>query len=189
MKILLVFPPYSPESMLSRFFEPLGLEIIGASVRGHTVRLIDMRLEPLRAFLDTLREFVPDVVGFSANSTIQVNTTRRLQRIVRTFCPSAKVVIGGHHPSLTPEDFYLKDTDAIFIGLAEQSFPRYIESLLSGETREPLAGVMTLHDGIPDMREPSICPVDVARIPFPDRGLTARYRRWYRDELRRRKIP
>lgn len=48
MKILLVQPPFNPDKVgIDSFYitEPLALEVVGASVSNHEVKLFDMRVE------------------------------------------------------------------------------------------------------------------------------------------------
>src|SRR3990172_8967316 len=67
MRILLVSPPSGDLTIglkhLSKV-EPLGLEIIGASVPEHQVELLDMELDT--DLPGALQRFQPDIVGASA---------------------------------------------------------------------------------------------------------------------------
>lgn len=73
MKVLLVKPP-TPLKTAQRLegflhLEPLALEIVAAGInpRQHTTRILDLMIgrRTGKLFVDTLREFQPDVVGCS----------------------------------------------------------------------------------------------------------------------------
>ena len=108
MKILLI-QPAKPEKALGgedfSIFEPLALEYLAAGVAAdHDVRIPDMRLDP---DLDLhLRDFRPDVAGITSY-TVHVNTVNRLFKQVKAFSPEIHTVVGGHHATVRPQDFYL----------------------------------------------------------------------------------
>jgi anaerobic magnesium-protoporphyrin IX monomethyl ester cyclase len=102
MRILLV----NPKSKLpidTRTSPPLGLAYLAAvsEQQGHQVRVHDGDVEdtPLET---ALREFAPDVVGLTANTT-QIAAAWRDARVVRAHS-HARVVLGGPHPTSLPEE-------------------------------------------------------------------------------------
>src|SRR5512141_2798736 len=117
MKILLV-QPAKPEKALGgedfHIFEPLALEYLAAGVpRSHDVRILDMRLDP---DLDSLlRDYQPDVVGITSY-TVHVNTAKRLFQQIKAFNADIVTIVGGHHATVMPEDFYSPCIDVIVTG-------------------------------------------------------------------------
>ena len=102
VRILLV----NPKSKLpidTRTSPPLGLAYLAAVTeqRGHTVCAHDGDIEeqPLEA---AIREFAPDVVGITANTT-QITAAWRDAELVKTLS-NAAVVLGGPHPTSLPEE-------------------------------------------------------------------------------------
>ncbi len=182
MKILLIQPPKNPEAIAPDAMEPLALEVLAATVPEHEVRILDLRFEPEEELPHCLQEFRPDLAGVSVNNTIHVRAAQDLLRRVRRTLPSAKRIVGGHHPTLVPEDFHSPDVDAVFRGWADRSFPGYIRELESGGDGSRLAGVSVLRQGRPVSADTALAPAEARDIPLPRRELAARYRRRYRDE-------
>jgi radical SAM superfamily enzyme YgiQ (UPF0313 family) len=182
MKILLVQPP-KPEKALGgedfSIFEPLALEYLAAGVVGdHDVRILDMRLDPE---LDSLlRGYQPDVVGITSY-TVHVNIVRRLFEQIKAFNPNVLTIVGGHHATVMPQDFYTPCIDIIVMG--EGVFP-FREVVLRLEKKKELVGIpggcfhgkgtLVIHAG--DQNP------DLDALPFPRRDLTARYRKSYFSE-------
>ncbi len=185
MKILLVNPPKSPQSIAPDDMEPLALEVLAATLPQHEVRILDLRFEPAIELFRCLESFQPRLVGVSVNNTIHVRAGRQVLRRIRAALPSANLVVGGHHPTLVPRDFYSPETDAVFRGWAEKSFPEYVRALEAGEACGG-PGVIVLRGGRPVNGSSGLGPAEAADLPLPRRDLTQRYRRRYRDELGRR---
>ncbi len=185
MKILLVNPPKSPQSIAPDDMEPLALEVLAATLPQHEVRILDLRFEPAIELFRCLESFQPRLVGVSVNNTIHVRAGRQVLRRIRAALPSANLVVGGHHPTLVPHDFYSPETDAVFRGWAEKSFPEYVRALEAGEACGG-PGVIVLRGGRPVNGSSGLGPAEAADLPLPRRDLTQRYRRRYRDELGRR---
>ena len=157
--------------------EPLALEMLAAAIPDHEVRILDMRIDPdLRAALET---FSPEMVGLTALTT-EVYTAQDVLRAVKEFSPETFTVVGGHHVSLLPEDFYLPEADAIVLGEGEQVFPELIEAVQSDRK---LAAVPSLiwrgRDGGFVKNPRARSDLDMDRLPLPRRDLTEAYREEY----------
>lgn len=187
MKILLV-QPAKPERAVGgedfSIFEPLALEYLAAGVGDkHTVLILDMRIE--KDFLTTLQEFAPDVVGITAY-TVHVNAVKQLFRIVRKFSKIIFTVVGGHHATVMPQDFYDPAIDIIVRGEGVEAFRHIIESLeVTGRPsmdKPALGGMENTGGTVVVSSEENI---DLDALPFPRRDLTARYRQLYFSEWMR----
>ena len=179
MKILLVQPP-KPEKAVGgedfSIFEPLALEYLAAGIAGnHDVRILDMRLDP---DLDSLlREYQPDVVGITSY-TVHVSTVKRLFQQIKIFNTDIFTIVGGHHATVMPEDFYTPYIDVIIVGEGVFPFREIISRLekkiaLSGipEAISSENGTIMIHHRDQDS--------DLDSLPFPRRDLTADYRKSY----------
>ncbi|MCP4581198.1 MAG: radical SAM protein [candidate division Zixibacteria bacterium] len=184
-KVLLLFPPQNEKVLAPTNFEPLPLEILAATVPRHSVKIIDLRFDSLSYLKQVLLSFSPDIVGITVNNTIDVNAALKVLRFVKEILPGAKNIVGGNHPTLAPYDFYSKDTDAIFIGWAEKTFPLYINSIDHNELPDSVSGVIYLNDGIPVNSPKPAHDIEADDVPLPDRQLTAAYTGYYKDELGR----
>jgi radical SAM superfamily enzyme YgiQ (UPF0313 family) len=182
MKILLIQPPKNPEAIAPDNMEPLALEVLAATVPEHEVRILDLRFEPAGELRRCLRSFRPQLAGVSVNNTIHVRAAQNILQRVRQTLPSANLVVGGHHPTLVPQDFYSPAVDAVFRGWADRSFPEYVRALEKGNAGVCLPGVSVLRQGQPVNGDPGLAPTEARDIPLPRRELAARHRGRYRDE-------
>ena len=179
MRILLVQPAKPPSSIGGDdvfLFEPLALEYVAAGVsKAHEVKILDMRLESdLRS---ALHRFNPQIVGITSY-TIHVNVVKRLFEQVKELIPTALAVVGGHHATVAPKDFLSPYIDLIVGGEGVLAFAQIVERFQSGEGFAGIPGV-ALVDG-ETLVETDTPPVtDLDSLPFPDRGLTAEYRKHY----------
>jgi radical SAM superfamily enzyme YgiQ (UPF0313 family) len=157
--------------------EPLGLEMIAASAPGHEYRLLDMRLDgDLSA---ALAEFRPDVVAVTA-LTPEVYAAQDVLQTARQFSDEIFTVIGGHHVSLLPEDFYLPFVDAIARGEGELVFPFLLAELAGGRDLRRVPN-LTWRSGDGEFVDNPAGPADLDMdgLPLPRWDLTERYRPEY----------
>ena len=173
MKVLLVEPPLSPFDITTKIFfmpPPYHLEVLaGRLVSNHDVHILDMRVDQ---DLDTeLNRFKPDIVGCScvaANSHLVKQVLRR----VKELGPDIITVVGGHHPSLMPEDCNEAFIDAVVIGEGEETLYEFVQVCESKHNWREIPGIAyRLEDGgfrINRNRE----LMDLDKIPIPARNLT-----------------
>lgn len=182
MRILLVEPAKAPVTLGGedfQIFEPLALEYVGAGVSGrHEVRLLDQRLD--KDVRGTVEDFRPDVVGISAY-TVHVGVARRLAEQVKAWRPAALTVVGGHHATVAPRDFASPFVDLVVVGEGVFPFQSIVERLDAGEGFAGIPGV-ALVEGEQLSMGPPPNAIDLDALPFPDRALTARYRKRYYSE-------
>ena len=185
MKILLV-QPAKPEKALGgedfAIYEPLALEYLAAGVAGdHDVCIFDMRLDH---DLDSLlREYRPDIVGITSY-TVHVNTVKMLFRQIKAFNPDIVTIVGGHHATIMPADFYTPFIDVIITGEGVFSFKEVIVRLEKKLDLSEIPGAVRMESGAI-----VICQkgqdIDLDALPFPRRDLTANYRKSYFSEWMR----
>ena len=134
-KILLIEPP---NSLVVGFnatviVEPLGLQYLaGNLIDLADVMIYDMRVDP-KPLSQVMHEFTPDLVGIKEGYTVDVDSVKETARQVKEIAPDIPVVVGGHHVSLSPQDAYTPDIDAIVVGDGERPFRQLVESLGRGE--------------------------------------------------------
>src|SRR5579872_1627389 len=121
MRVTLVQPPQGSRFGFTNVLrvEPLGLECVGAALRGHDheVELVDLRLDEAKRLWSTLHTTRPGAVGISCGFTSDVYTTLETARRVREALPGTAVFVGGHHASLIPGDFLFSGSpvDAVVV--------------------------------------------------------------------------
>ena len=179
MKILLVQPP-KPEKAVGgddfSIFEPLALEYLAAGIAGnHDVRILDMRLDP---DLDSLlHKYQPDAVGITSY-TVHVNTVKRLFQQIKIFNTDIFTIVGGHHATVMPEDFYTPYIDVIIVGEGVFLLREIISRL---EKKMAISGIpeaVSRENGTIILRHRDQ-DLDLDSFPFPRRDLTADYRKLY----------
>lgn len=181
MRVLLVKPDSHMVAVrrFTRLFvlEPLELEYLAAGIHPeHDVRILDLRLErhPGRAFKKVLKEYRPEMVGFTGYS-IQVRRIWGLARQTKRICPEALVVVGGHHATVSPSDFCVNEVDVIVKGDGVFPCREILDARQNGNDLSEIPGLAFPRDGelihTPKRPYPSL-----DEFPFPVRDLVDRRR-------------
>jgi len=182
MRILLIEPAKSPVSMGGEdvfLFEPLALEYVAAGVSAdHEVRILDQRIDD--TVEQTFEEFRPDVVGITGY-TVHVNMMKRLAERTKAWSSEVLTVVGGHHATVAPRDFESPHIDLVVVGEGVDSFREIVHRIEAGEDFRSIQGVWVNSDrGLEEGRANP--PLDLDKLPFTDRSLTAAYRHGYYSE-------
>jgi len=179
MRILLVQPPISPIDFAAGKLvlnEPLALEIVAACIANHEVRILDMRLdENLKSELDG---FHPDIVA-TTSYTAGVYAALATLKKVKTYDQNILTVVGGHHPTLMPQDFNREFIDAIVIGEGEITFPELIDAYEAKSDPGKVKGLAFPQNGNLVFTPSREIIRDLDLAPFPERQLTKKYRHRY----------
>lgn len=189
MRILLVQPDSPAEIIgwgdLGAIAEPLALEYLaaGALADGHVVRILDLRLHP--GSLDgVLAGFDPDVTGFTGYS-MHVLRNLELCREVKTARPGCTTVVGGHHATLLPEDFFAPEVDHVVVGEGVAPIRALLRQLESGVGEPSVPGTWTRTADGRFRCGPEAASFDIDDIPVPARELVPEDRpSYYIDWMR-----
>lgn len=123
MKIALIYPLYSLDTKIlrNRYKEsghgwmPLGIAYIAAVLikNGHAVRFFDRTVMCIKnnfnltmtdkQCVSYLNDFAPDIVGFSATTPLMCDV-KHFSDIIKSSMPDIKIVVGGCHPTVEPEE-------------------------------------------------------------------------------------
>jgi len=190
MRVLLVMPTPFESGRLGLenvvwLSEPVALTSVGAAVAGeHEVRVLDMRLEDDDTLASTLASFRPHVVG-TTSMTTDAYQAKAVLRVARNVCPDALTVVGGHHPTLCPEEFDVDYVDVIVQGEGELTFRELVARWdaqreqgdrtfdgVKGARYRDAAGLRR----VTGKREQTASLDD---LPPPDRSLVAKYQGRY----------
>ena len=181
MKILLIQPPSSDPLTDEIFlFEPLALEYLGAGLKqdGHTVELLDARLEP--DVEGVFCRFGPELVGLTG-FTSHVNIVKGIAARLKAISPDLVVVVGGHHATVRPEDFNEPAIDMVVVGEGVFTLREIIRALEQENGFREIKGLAIPRPDGMLFTEPRPY-TDLNDLPFPDRTLTVRYRKNYFSE-------
>jgi len=181
MKILLIKPPQNPYLATNAIYEPLDLEYLASSLSDATVRILDMRIE--RNLHKELLDFKPDLAGITAY-TCDYNTAVHILKEIRNFDKSILTVVGGHHATFMPGDFVLPWVDAVFLGYADSTFPRYVRSLGNPEKLREIPNIGLIENNKPWFTKRTFSAPDLDSLPLPDRSLILKYSGKYHDPFR-----
>ncbi len=182
MKILLINPPCGTRTIglknLTKI-EPLNLELLGAMVKGrHEVRLVDMEVAP-KDLSRILVDFKPDIAGVTSE-VVHVETAKQALRLVRLSAPDCLTVVGGHHPTVWPQDFLDPVIDLIVRGEGTETFAEICDARADGATSFSHIDGLMIRDGDRLVATaPRPLPLTLDHQPMPDRSLTGNYRSRY----------
>lgn len=142
MRVFLISPLISTGELDIMKFPPLGIAYLAAVLikDGHSVKLWDRNEVSLknkfdlsiidRQTLSEIKNFNPDVVGFSATTPVMYDV-KYFSQIIKDIRPNIKIVIGGIHPTVEPEES-LKACPAVDVavrGEGEQTIINIVNSL------------------------------------------------------------
>lgn len=178
MKILLVKPKPRLKTVLRVqpivLMEPLELGYIAAAVPpGHDVRIMDLRLSgrPDRDFVNVLESYRPDIVGLSGY-THEATKVKEMARTVRRMRPHARIVVGGPHATVIPQDYNLECFDAIVRGEGCAPFRAIVEAAGNGGDFAAIENVMVPGPGFSaEAAERMPRFPDLDTLPAPRRDL------------------
>ncbi|MCZ7584480.1 MAG: cobalamin-dependent protein [Deltaproteobacteria bacterium] len=143
--IALIYPPTNAVTVMPS----LGIGYLAGAVRqaGFGVHLYDLARRHLR-LRDLYRELAdrrPEYVGLSITTPNYVNA-RRIAAMIRKLPYKPKVLLGGPHVSVYPEEAVSEfGGDYVVIREAEESLPNLMRALENGT--DP-AGVHGVHYGV-----------------------------------------
>jgi hopanoid C-3 methylase len=112
--------------------ETLGPEYLAGAVQDVAeCRLVDLRTSK-GDLLATMDEFQPQLIALKCGYTTDVPVVADLARQLKQLDPTLPIVAGGHHISLSPQDLFVPEIDAIAYGEAEDIFPLIVRELGGG---------------------------------------------------------
>jgi radical SAM superfamily enzyme YgiQ (UPF0313 family) len=151
---------------ISGALPPLGIAYIASYLEKNSinVRIIDIQAEPLSTaeLLDSVT-FSPGYIGITA-TTMTVKSALETAALCRKKFPAAKIVFGGVHPTIMPEDVLSSiDVDYAVRGEGE----RAMLELIQGKDPAVIEGLSYKKDGgfIHNAIGPVIADLDT--LPFP----------------------
>ena len=185
MKILLINPPRENEIIGNNpriveeergYNPPLGLLYLAGYLEArtqHAVSVIDSQVENLS--YDELSRRVadakPDVVGLTAMTMTLVDVLKAA-RAVKSSAPSAKVVLGGPHVHLFPEEtIAFDDVDYLVLGEGEEVFAQLLDAIGDDARLRSIPGIVFTSGGEVVNTGTRAAIEDLDALPFPARHL------------------
>lgn len=125
MRVLLIHPQDNKVSLAPGILEPLALEVLAATIPEHEVQILDLRIDNIHELDHQLSYFKPNVTGITVNNTIHLKPARRILNHIRSRDSHVIQLVGGHHPTMLPEDFHMPCVNIVFLGWAEKLVRHY----------------------------------------------------------------
>ena len=150
----------------------LGMGYLSAVLqrRGHSVLMIDVRDRP-ETIIERLVAQQPLVVGFSLIFQVFLPQFRKLARHLRAAGINSHFTIGGHFPSLCPDEVlkHFPDLDSVVRFEGEDTVVDLVDRLLSNRDWRETPGLAFLKDGKIAESEPRALVQDLDSLPYPYR--------------------
>jgi len=110
------------------------------------------------------------VVGISSLFTAYSKEAEKIAEIAKKALPNAVVVVGGHHPTVLPEEVVnWKSVDFAIRGEGEKAMPLLVEALKKGMDCSRVPGIVFRKpDGNLHISPPAVME-DLDAVPLPDR--------------------
>ncbi len=147
---------------------PLGIAYIAANARknGYSVDVAELRLWG-KAWKENLRNKIekerPRYVGITCVTPL-IKECRSIASFVRETDKNIKIIIGGPHPTVMPEEVAkLDEFDIVVIGEAELTVPE----ILRGDDLEKVKGIIYKKDGGLVRTPPREINMDLDKLPWP----------------------
>lgn len=182
MKLLLIQPPTHPESLVFGYMNPYALEILAAGIiesfSNVDVEIIDLRVEKGRNGWERIKSFKPDIVGVTG-ITIDYPMMLKVLEYVKNISQNITTIVGGHHATIAPSDFYKPTVDIIIHGPGIESLKEIILKYdekdfgsIKGITYQKGENIFHTNPPRNDFSE-------VRRWPLPAYHLTEKYSKHY----------
>jgi len=184
MKVILINPPSSnliltnlPEALAQEdIMPPLGLMYVAAYLEkytDHEIKILDCLIEEMshEQLKERLKQEKPEVVGITA-ITFTLIDVLRTARIAKQVNPNIKIVLGGPHVNIYPEEtLNFPEVDYLVLGEGEKPSKDLIDNINQTENLYNFKGI-AFKDGNrvinPGPRE---LIQDLDKLPFPARNL------------------
>lgn len=181
MKILLITPPFSEKerygnlSAVGTLYPPLGLAYIAAVAlkSNHDVRVVESEAlgYSYEDILQHVRQFKPDVIGMPTF----LNTIQRcffISNEIKKHFPSVKIVLGGVHVTLNPQEAITKDcVDFVVRGEGENVFKELLLALEGKMKLEDVLGLGWKDNGKVVMNKSQALISELDELSLPARHL------------------
>lgn len=181
MKIGLIQPPRHPSPAVFGEMQPYALQVLATSVLQDKelqdrvrVKIIDLRFAPMDRFKTWLSNTRPDIIGITG-ITIDQPTILEIAQVSKKYSPETRVVVGGHHATMLPEDFFRSEVDLIVRGFGHHIFPEIVKGRLSKKNEfSDLRGVIQQTEPEKFVECPGWRKNIIGSPPSPDPSLVTR---------------
>jgi len=199
MNVLLINPPLEniiknvPPSIAKvrdEGYPNLGILYLAAHLKKNSdtdVKILDTQIERLsyNRLKKKVEKITPDIVGINVTSFTLMDAILTA-RIVKSIDENIKIVFGGRHPSIYPEETISSHVDFVVVGEGEITFTELVKSIGNNKAVKNVKGLV-FRKGDRIIFTGSRKPLrNLDDLPFPARELTP-YKR-YKHVMTKNKI-
>jgi len=134
--------------------------------------LISVRNKYKTYFLNLLKEYSPDIVGFSCMA-FQYASTFALAKLAKKFNPKITTLLGGYYATVDAQTILESDDmkyfDFIFRGEGEISFSEFVKAYYYDTGFENIQGISFISEN-KIINNPSACLANLDELKLPDRS-------------------
>ena len=149
IKIILIQPPIHELSICFGIMEPYALEVLNTAIlqdktlnKQTETKIIDLRVKPIIELTSHLKNSNIDIIGITG-ITIDQPKIIEIAKLIKKLSPKTMIVVGGHHATMLPKDFFIPDIDLIVRGPGHKIFPDIIKRrMMNVENFSDLSGVI-----------------------------------------------
>jgi len=173
LRVLLADPPHLIWDMMKGWVPNPALLALAAYIeKDFDTRVMDCTVmpHPWADFEREVRDFRPQVVGLCCIGTSYLYDSLNAARLVKMVSPGTKVIIGGTHPTLAPDEVLSlgPDVDYVCIGEGEETFKEFIQTVEGGGRDFTKVRGLAFRDGAQVIRtEPRPFIDDLDALPIP----------------------
>lgn len=172
----------SPASRANEPYPPLGLMYVAGYLdkQGIEVAIIDVKVDPYRGLIESRRRTVEErileeveaiaatLIGITCLVT-EVGEVINLSRRIKSKLRKARIMVGGIHPTMYPEDLLFPGSpvDYVVISEGEQTAAELVQAIVGGDRIEDVRSIAWF-DGTKVYRTPPRSVIEnLDEIPFP----------------------
>lgn len=140
--LLIMFAPYKTIQMqitaLSAFLKKRGCEVRYLEIAIFSGDTFEKHKKIVK---EEIQEFRPHLIGFSSYD-MNYYFILECANFIKSFYPDVKIIVGGHHASLSPEKYMQKESiDYVCIGEGEYVLKDLSEALAEGKSVVSITGL------------------------------------------------
>lgn len=162
-----IWPSMAGKGKLQRMLPPLGILSIASYLESNNfkVSILDLHTEKLspQEFRNYLKNLNPTFIGISVLSSHE-KVVFHLLNIIKEILPETKIMLGGVHAELYPNDFLInKMADAVCIGDGEETMLEFVQ----GKDLSKIPGLCFVKNGVVVKNVSRPIEMDLDKYPFP----------------------
>ncbi len=171
--ILFIVPrSFNPKQMYLEY--PLGVGILGTILQNenYNVKIYDGNAEELELikYLEQLDTFIPDIVGFSIITPNYPVAKINIKQLKEKY-KNIKIIAGGVHSTLFPDDLLNDGVDVVVKGEGEQVIVNLVKVLLSENNLSNIDGIVYKENQKIILNESKKKNIKLSDVPIVNRNL------------------